>query len=273
MHANQPKKLDQFRENLKSNQWQDIQKETFADTTFELTAWKKIGLVKQRLLVQYFSNLDEKCLSDMVKTFNEIDAKPTKVVGTHTFVLCILAEKISEGALDLMATFPFKQFSQTASKGGKGIALIIHLELKELYGKCPSMPIPVKKICRNLLESLTATFQLSSPKGSPKPEVTFNQMKADQKKWGFGLIGLGILHLILRSLLDPTWGLILMVIGAINIFKPNRLLYIVNGSAIIVAAIFNLVALANADIKAGIFIIIFQIIWGINEIKKYKQYG
>ena len=271
MQKNDTHNVEQFKINLESYNWKDIQQDTYIGVEFDLTASKKIGIGKQKLLVKHFQKLDEDTLSVWVKHYDEIDKSPKKLVGAQTFTLCIFAETITENALNLLSTFPFKNFGQLASTGGKGIALIVDFKLKQIYGRQPGISKPFKKIFKEFLECIKNTYQISEIRKSPKPEVTYKKMKLELKKWGFGLMGFGALHIVLASVLNPVWGVILIIVGICNILIPHRALFLVNGFAIMTAAVFNMAAMEK-DAGAFGMLIIMQFVWGIFEIRKFKLY-
>lgn len=263
-----------FKSNLEILKWKNIQQRSYIGVEFDITASKKMGFGKHKLLVKYFPILDEDTLSAWIKNYNRIDNNTKKLICAHTFTLCIVAELINENALNILSAFPFKTFgSQFSSKGGKGIALIVDYQSKLIYGRKPGLSIPFKKIFKNLIECIGDTYQIYEIRKSPRPEVTFIKMKSDLKKWGFGLMGFGALHIVFASVLDPVWGVILIVVGIGNLLVPHRSLYLVNGFAIMIAAISNMASMGKAG-ESGVFgiLLIFQFILGILEIRKFKLY-
>lgn len=266
-------KIDQFKKNLDSNYWKDVQKASYMEVKFDITVSSKVRLGKQRLLIKHYPILDEDTLSVLVKDYWEINKQPRRMVGANIFIFCIIADKISENAINMLSTFPFKNFSKTFSTGERGVPLIVDIESKLIYGsKCPKFPKPVRQRYESVLECIRNTYQISEIRKSPNPEVTYEKMKSELKKWGYGLMGFGALHIVLASVLDPVWGVILIIVGICNILISHRALFIVNGIAIMTAAVFNMIAMAEAGAGALIILIIMQIGWGINEIRKFKLY-
>jgi len=95
-------------------------------------------------------------------------------------------------------------------------------------------------------------------------------MKQELRKWGIGLIILGIAHLVLSGFLDPVWGVIIIVIGVLNLVINRRGMFIVNGIALLLVGVMNILAGAMGGWTVfGLF----QIIWGIQEIRKFSRYG
>lgn len=267
--------VEQFKINLESCNWEDIQQDTYLEVEFDLTASKKMGPVqRQKLLVKHFQKLDEDTLSVLVNHYDEIEKSPKKLFDCHTFTLCVLAETITENALNILSTFPFKGYGQEL-KAVKGIALIVDFKSKQIYGRPPGISIHFKKIFKELLECLKNTYNISEIRKSPRPEATYKKMKSELNKWGFGLMGFGVLHIVLASVLDPAWGVILIVVGICNILIPHRALFLVNGFAIMTAAVFNAAAMEEAGESGPFFgmLVIFQFIWGFLETRKYKLYN
>lgn len=119
MERSQIHNVEHFKNNLESYNWKDIQQKTYLGVEFDITASKKMGIAKQKLLVKYLPILDEDTLSVWVKLYDEIDKKPKILDRSNTFTLCIIAETITEKALDILSAFPFKNFGQLVAKGGK----------------------------------------------------------------------------------------------------------------------------------------------------------
>lgn len=99
------------------------------------------------------------------------------------------------------------------------------------------------------------------------PKKTAVELKNDLRKWGIGLIALGIIHLVLTGFLDPIWGVLIAGVGVLNILIPKRGMFIVNGIAIIIAGIMN----ASAGGGWKMFGML-QFVWGIQEIRKFREY-
>lgn len=273
MQKNNIFKINEFKDNLDSKYWEDIQKESYMGVEFDITAVSNMSLGKrQRLMVKHYPILDEDTLSDLVKKYWEINRQTKKLIDAHFFILCIIAETVSENALKIISTLPFKNFKEIESKGERGCAFIVDIKSQQIYGKCPAIPIPIRKRCQSVLAWLMDTYNISVIKKSPRPEVTAKRMKSELKKWGYGLIGFGALHIVLASILDPTWGAILIVLGLSNLFIAHRVMFLLNSLAIMTAAIFNGIAMVKGDLPSFKYLIIMQFVWGLLEIRKFKLY-
>jgi hypothetical protein len=264
-------KINEFRNNLNSKYWKDIKKESYMGVEFDITTTSKVQWKKQRLMVVHYSILDEDTLSDWVKKYWVINKQAKKLINANCFILCILADTVSENALNMISTMPFKKTSETQF-GEVNCALIVNMKSQQIYGKCPTIPLPIRNRCKSVLACIMDTYHISEIRKSPKPKVTAEKMKSELKKWGYGLIGFGGLHIVLGSVLDPIWGAILMVLGLGNILISHRTMFLLNGLAIMTAAIFNMVAISDAEIGAFYLLIIMQFTWGIIEIRKFKLY-
>lgn len=95
-------------------------------------------------------------------------------------------------------------------------------------------------------------------------------MRKELGGWGGGFVVMGILHLALAGFLDPVWGIVLIVLGVLNLIIRYRGMFIVNGIALIVVGLMN--AFGGAFGLWSLFGA-FQIYWGIKEIAKYGRYA
>ena len=96
-------------------------------------------------------------------------------------------------------------------------------------------------------------------------------MVREIRSWGGGLIVLGIIHCF-SKFLSTGWGALIIAMGVANLMVPKRGMFIVNGSILIIAGIFNMAVLSQ---YSGGFILfaILQIVWGVQEIRKFRRYG
>lgn len=97
------------------------------------------------------------------------------------------------------------------------------------------------------------------------------KMKSELKNWGLGLIGFGILHIVLTSVLDPVWGIIFIIIGICNFLILHRSLFLINGFVLMAAAVFHMVFMWSGSGVIGLLLII-QFVFGIFGIRKFKLY-
>ena len=97
-------------------------------------------------------------------------------------------------------------------------------------------------------------------------------MKKELRTWGFGLMVLGSVHLFVKFL-DPAWGVVIIVIGLLNLLVPKRGMFIVNGLALLFVGIMNIAAAKEAGQGGWAVFGILQIIWGVQEIRKFRRYA
>ena len=112
--------------------------------------------------------------------------------------------------------------------------------------------------------------RLSFPSEKPLPELN-----ESLRKWGIGLIILGMVHLVLSNFLDPLWGSIIIILGILNLFIKKRGMFIANGSALLLVGIMNILGTTLPE-GGGFGWLIFgllQLVWGIQEIRKFKLYS
>lgn len=97
-----------------------------------------------------------------------------------------------------------------------------------------------------------------------------DDIKVDIRGWGFGLIFFGLVHIVASGFLNPVWGGVIILVGIINLCVQHRIMYIANGVAILMAGVMNLALTGSGGWTVfGMF----QLFWGVSEIKKFFQYG
>ena len=94
------------------------------------------------------------------------------------------------------------------------------------------------------------------------------------RKWGIGLIILGIIHLILTQALNPVWGGLIIILGILNLVIQKKEMFVANGIALLLVGIMNIIGSLLPDFGNIAWIVfgILQVYWGIREIQKYNVY-
>jgi len=267
-------KVNQLTNSLESNNWQDIHRGKFEEIGFDLICSKKKKILKFYFLVKHFALLDGETLSVWKNHYDVLSEKIRKK-RRSIFIFCLMADKITDEALTLLSTFPFKRYSQLASKPKMGIPFVIDFESNNMYGeRCPASPIPVKKRCKEIVNCLVDTYKITTGKTAPKAEIVMEKMATELKRWGIGLIGIGLLHFVLAHILSSIWGVVLIITGLLNLFINKRIMFLLNGFLIIIAGLSNMVVAGQLEINfIGVWVlIVMQIVWGLREIQKYKKY-
>ena len=95
--------------------------------------------------------------------------------------------------------------------------------------------------------------------------LEYAKMKKDIRSWGFWLVGIGLVSMLLSFLLDPSWGLMLMVVGLSSFYFCESAMFVLYGSILTWAAISNLMA--------GPLWAVFAAFQGILAFKVFRQYG
>lgn len=103
------------------------------------------------------------------------------------------------------------------------------------------------------------------------PEKTVADMKKDLRSWGFGLIAIGVISIVLKFL-DPVWGGVLIVIGVLTLLIQRRTMFITIGICLLLAGIMN-IGSGSGEFGGWTIFGILQIYWGIQEIRKFWKYG
>lgn len=100
-------------------------------------------------------------------------------------------------------------------------------------------------------------------------------LKKDLKGWGISLLAIGVLSIVFSSVLDPIWGVVLIVLGILNLLIRHRAMFIVNGLALIFIGVMNAISVFGSGSGFNFWLMfgVFQVVWGVQEIKKYKRYA
>ena len=98
--------------------------------------------------------------------------------------------------------------------------------------------------------------------------VEYAKMKKDIRSWGFWLVGIGIVSMVLSFLLDPSWGLILMLVGLSSFYFSESPMFIVYGSLLAWAAVTNLMAGT-----LGVIFAVFQVIIAFKIFRQYRKWN
>ena len=102
------------------------------------------------------------------------------------------------------------------------------------------------------------------------PEKTAADMKRELRNWGIGLIVLGVAHFVLAGFLSPIWGVIILVVGVLNLVIPHRSMFIVNGLALLLVGGLNIF---SGEMGTWTAFGVLQLIWGVQEMRKFGQYA
>jgi len=100
-----------------------------------------------------------------------------------------------------------------------------------------------------------------------------DEMKGDLRGWGIGLIILGFLHFVFAGFLNPVWGAVIIIIGFLNLVIISRNMFIVNGVALIIVGLLNIISTISMGAGGWVIFGAFQIYWGVKEIFKYEKYS
>lgn len=103
------------------------------------------------------------------------------------------------------------------------------------------------------------------------PPISGEEIQKDLRGMGIGMMVVGVISILLKNFLDPIWGALLILLGILNLVIKNRIMYIVNGIALIAVGIFNILAIITTSSAFWLLFGFMQIGWGISEIKKFNQ--
>ncbi len=98
-------------------------------------------------------------------------------------------------------------------------------------------------------------------------------LQGELRKWGIALIVLGVIHFALAGFLNPAWGVVILFIGILNLFILKPQMLIVNGGALILVGLINIITTLAIGFSGWVIFGGFQIYWGIQEIVRYENYA
>jgi hypothetical protein len=97
-------------------------------------------------------------------------------------------------------------------------------------------------------------------------------MTKELRNWGIGLIVLGIVHIVLAQFLDAGWGMVIILIGILNLTIRHRGMFMVNGMALFLVGLMNILgSIGGGSAWAGFGVM--QLVWGVQEINKFRKYA
>lgn len=114
--------------------------------------------------------------------------------------------------------------------------------------------------------------EITQESAVPEKQAQIGTMGRDIRDWGVGLVVMGIIHFVLAGSMDPVWGVILVVIGAVCLFVRHRGMYIVIGVALVIVGSMNFVAVYTG-LGAWSILGVLQIGFGVHQIPKYWKHG
>ena len=102
-----------------------------------------------------------------------------------------------------------------------------------------------------------------------KARVRRAEMEQSLGSWGVGLVIFGVIHIVLSSVFEPGWGIVLIVIGLLAFASRSRVMFLIIGFALWLAAMGNLTGGYGSWSMFGLL----QIYWGFKEIVKFFKYS
>lgn len=103
-------------------------------------------------------------------------------------------------------------------------------------------------------------------------ELLERAMTNDLRSWGYALGIMGIIHINFSEYLDPYWGGALIAASVLNYFVSKSYMFVFNGLIVLSAGIMNLNASLQSDLVYLIAFGFLQLLWGINEFRKFMKY-
>jgi hypothetical protein len=107
----------------------------------------------------------------------------------------------------------------------------------------------------------------------PAEKEARTSLDAEIRGQGIIYILLGIAHFVFSNALEPAWGVVLILIGILDLAIPNRGLFILNGIALLLVGIWNAVTGELAGSFVWRMLGVAQVVWGLTEFSRFGHYG
>lgn len=92
------------------------------------------------------------------------------------------------------------------------------------------------------------------------------------RSWGTWLLVLGVLQLVASNLLEPTFGVLLLIVGVLSFVFTHPALFVVYATTLAWAAVSNILsALVGGQVQWGIFALV-QVYMAYSTLREYKTY-
>jgi len=95
--------------------------------------------------------------------------------------------------------------------------------------------------------------------------LEYSKMKKELRSWGYWMMAIGVISLILSGLVDSSWGIMLMIVGGCSFYFSESVMFAVYGSMLAWAALSNLMG--------GVFWMGFAIIQAVIAYKLFRDFG
>ena len=99
-----------------------------------------------------------------------------------------------------------------------------------------------------------------------------SKAREDIRNLSWATILMGFLHIALPNLLIAWWGVVLIIFGIIYMVYPAPKMYIVDGFIVLAVGLINLSNSIPQNIIWLIAFGLFQLTYGVNEIRRFRRY-
>jgi len=102
-------------------------------------------------------------------------------------------------------------------------------------------------------------------------EAEATAIRAYLRKSGAGWLVVAVAQFVFSAYLSAAWGVVCLVLGALNLAAPRRGMLITNGVAMILIGIGNFAAtLYSGQPGMMTYLGVVQVIWGFRELRRYS---
>jgi hypothetical protein len=112
----------------------------------------------------------------------------------------------------------------------------------------------------------------SAPPAPPSPQLAslliYNHMQREIRSWGWWLLALGVIHLVVNGFLSAPWGVLLVLVGASSFYFREAPMFVIYGFTLLWAALSNFL---GGEIT-WIFLSLFQIYLAIRIFVQFFRF-
>ena len=147
--------LDNIKLRLSQNGWKDIGSGIYLGIGFDLVGSRRFLFTKWRVLVKTIPILDRDALLLWRSNFETISKKSKSLIWGSCFLLCLLAESVSDDLVREVHGDSFGFLGVLRLRGGGGNVLIADQKNHKVYGKVPALPYDVHAYSKGAKEILS----------------------------------------------------------------------------------------------------------------------
>jgi hypothetical protein len=103
-------------------------------------------------------------------------------------------------------------------------------------------------------------------------ERSHEAMLKEIRTWAFWLIGIGVLSLVASTLLDASWGILLIVVGLVSFLFKDAAMFVVYGVTVAWAAVSNAIGGIGAQQWVWVIFSVIQVYITVRVFISYARF-